>query len=111
MLTSWLAALLLAGGLSAVSCKNKAKEPAPTTTAPSPETTAPAPAPVEVSPDDQLIKGVNDAIKDYPGVSASVSNGEVTLTGSTERAKLPALMQSLHSLNPSRIDNSQLTLK
>lgn len=72
-------------------------------------TLAPA-APVEVSPDAALETGVRDATKDYPGVTANVANGEVTLTGTIERDRLPSLMQSLHALNPKKVNNN-LTVK
>ena len=69
----------------------------------------PAP-PVTVSPDSNLEAGLRDATKDYPGVMATVSNGEVTLTGTIERSKLPKLMQSINSLNPKKVNNN-LTVK
>ena len=65
---------------------------------------APAPAPV-ITADDPLTSAVSDAVKDHPTVSASVSNGVITLTGSIERAKLQPLMQLLNSLQPKSIDN------
>ena len=68
------------------------------------------PAPVTISPDDTLIKNVNDAIKDYPGVKASVNDGVVTLTGNIKRSELQKLMMSLQSLHPKKINN-QLTIK
>ena len=67
-------------------------------------------APPVVAPDSALTQGVTDATKDFPGVTAAVANGEVTLTGTIKRADLPKLMQSLQSLNPSKINN-QLTIK
>ena len=67
-------------------------------------------APVEVSPDATLETGVRDATKDYPSVTATVANGEVTLTGTIERDKLPNLMQSINSLNPKKVNNN-LTIK
>jgi len=70
----------------------------------------PPPAPVVISADDPLIKSVNDAIKDFPGVKASVSEGVVTLTGEIQRPSLQRLMKSLQSLKPKKIDN-QLTIK
>ena len=70
----------------------------------------PAPAPVVIAPDDPLTKGVTDAVKDYPGVSATVKDGEITLTGDIKRASLQKLMMSLHSLKPRKINN-QLTIK
>jgi hypothetical protein len=71
-------------------------------------TPAPAPtvAPVEVTADDTLTTTVKDATKDFPGVTASVNAGEITLTGNITRAKLPALMQSLNSLHPKKINNN-----
>jgi hypothetical protein len=69
-----------------------------------------APATPSVSPDDALSQGVTDATKDFPTVKASVSNGEITLTGNIKRADLQKLMQSLNSLNPKKINN-QLTIK
>ncbi|HEY5371342.1 MAG TPA: BON domain-containing protein [Hanamia sp.] len=69
----------------------------------------PPPAPT-VSPDSALSQGVTDATKDFPTVKAAVNNGEITLTGSIKRADLKRLMQSLNSLNPTKINN-QLTIK
>ncbi len=73
-------------------------------------TVAPPPAPVEIAADDPLTKGVTDATKDFPGVTATVKDGVITLTGELSRSRLPALMQSLNSLKPKKIDN-KLTLK
>jgi osmotically-inducible protein OsmY len=85
---------------SFTACKGKDKENNTTTTT-TPSTTAP-----EISTDDALQKGVTDATKDYPGVSATVSNGEVTLTGTIERDKLPNLMQSIQGLSPKKVNNN-----
>jgi osmotically-inducible protein OsmY len=73
-------------------------------------TVAPPPAPVEINADSTLNRGVADAIKDFPTVTATVSNGEITLTGSIKRSNLPTLMQSLNSLQSKKINN-QLTVK
>ena|SRR6476661_22042 len=69
----------------------------------------PAP-PVEVNTDSGLESGLRDATKDYPGVTATVNNGEVTLTGTIARSKLPKLMQSINALNPKKVNNN-LTIK
>lgn len=69
----------------------------------------PPPAPV-VNADSALIQGVTDATKDFPSVKASVTNGEITLTGNIKRADLQKLMQTLNSLKPGKINN-QLTIK
>lgn len=91
------------------SCKSKPKETESTvdTTFVAP---APTPAPVEITADDHLTTGVKDATKDYPGVNATVNDGEITLTGELQRSKLQDLMQTLNSLKPKKINN-QLTLK
>jgi hypothetical protein len=88
-------------------CKDKKKDADTTTTT---TTTAPAPAPVQVDNDTEIRQKLTDATKDYPGVTATVNNGEVTLTGTVERDRLPGLMQSVHSMNPRKVNN-QLTIK
>jgi osmotically-inducible protein OsmY len=60
--------------------------------------------------DDSLREQVKDATKDYPDVTATVDNGEVTLTGTISREKLPKLMQSVQALNPKKVNNN-LTIK
>jgi osmotically-inducible protein OsmY len=89
-------------------CKDKKKEAETTTTTTTPA--EPAPAPVQVDNDADIRQKLTDATKDFPGVTATVSNGEVTLTGTVERDRLPKLMQSVHSLNPRKVNN-QLTIK
>lgn len=69
---------------------------------------APPPPPPPAATD--LTQGVMDATKDFPEVTATVNNSEITLTGTLNRSDLPTLMQSLNSLNPSKINN-ELTLK
>ena len=73
-------------------------------------TVTPPPAPVEINTDSTLTQGVADATKDFPSVTATINNGEITLTGSIQRSNLPKLMQSLNSLHPKKINN-QLTIK
>ena len=63
-------------------------------------------APVEVNTDAALADGLRDATKDYPGVTATAVNGEVTLTGTIERNKLADLMQTVNSLNPKKVNNN-----
>ena len=69
----------------------------------------PPPAPVATA-DDTLTKGVTDATKDFPGVTAMVNNGEITLTGTITRSNLQTLMQTLNTLGAKKINN-QLTIK
>ena len=109
-------ALVLAGSMLFTSCKSKTKETTTTTTTtvavdtPATTYTAPPPPPVEVSADDALRQGVTDATKDFPGVNATVANGEVTVTGDMKRADWLKLKPILDGLNPKKVNN-QLTLK
>lgn len=101
--------LLLAAGITATSCKSKEKQadnnPA-TDTAVTMDNSTVNPVP-EIAPDDSLTAGVHDAIKDFPGVTASVSNGEVTLHGGpVSREQLQTLMQAIQSLHPKKVNNN-----
>lgn len=103
---------IAAFGMSAMqlsSCKDKAKDPEPTTVAPAPVETIAPPAPVEISADDSLKNMLTDATKDYPTVNSSVSNGEVTLTGTLAKEKLPELMKAVNALKPKKV-NQQITI-
>jgi hypothetical protein len=106
-----LLVVILMAGTIATSCKSKNKDAAPTTTRTTAvDTTINTTAPVQISPDDALTKNLQDVTKDYPGVTATVNNGEVTLTGTLKRDRLPKLMQSIHALNPKKVNNN-LTLQ
>jgi outer membrane receptor for ferrienterochelin and colicin len=98
-------ALMLLAGFTVQSCGNKKKNETTTTTTTAPDNNT-STAPVTVSSDDELKRGVADATKDFPGVTATVNNGEITLTGTIQRDRLPTLMQSLNSLQPKRINNN-----
>ncbi len=104
-------AVIMAGGLFATGCKGKNKDTETNinTTTYDTSTAVPA-APVEVSPDAALQNGVRDATKDFPGVSATVTNGEITLSGTIDRSGLQRLMPTLQSLQPKKINNN-LTVK
>ena len=106
---SFFFVLALAGGMNLGSCKNKAKDADSTTKTNVDSNNANTTAP-EISSDAALETNVKDATKDYPGVTATVNNGEVTLTGTVDRDRLPKLMQSINGLNPRKVNN-QLTLK
>ena len=109
-LKNLLFVLTLTGGIAFAACKGKTKSNEPTTTTTNVDSSATTTIPVEIAPDETLQNGVRDATKDYPGVNASVSNGEITLTGEITRDKLANLMQSLNSLQPKKINNN-LTIK
>lgn len=59
--------------------------------------------------DDPLMMSVKDATKDYPGVTATVVDGTVMLTGTIEKAQLPKLMMALNGLGAKSIDNKLVT--
>jgi osmotically-inducible protein OsmY len=109
-------ALFLSAALFSMSCKDKKEDKstdANSTTNTGQEvtgdtsTSATQSAPTTTSPaatvtDEQL----RDAIKDYPNVTATANNGEVTLTGSIKRDELPALMKRVQALNPTKVNNN-----
>ena len=69
-------------------------------------TVAPPPAaPVVITADDPLKTSVDATIKTYPGVSATVQDGVVTLTGQIKRDDLQKLMVALNTLKPKKIEN------
>ena len=99
------------GSMQMTSCKKKAEVPAETTVTTTTETQVETEAaPVEIASDDQLETNVKDAVKDFPGVTATVTDGEITLTGEITRDRLATLMQGLHALHPKKINNN-LTVK
>ena len=71
----------------------------------------PPPATVVITADDPLKANVDNTVKAYPGVSASIQDGVVTLTGEIKRADLQKLMMELNSLKPKSIDNKKLIIK
>ncbi len=103
-------ALLLSSNLAFTSCKGKKTETTTTTTTPTTVDTPAYTAPVEVSGDDALRRGVTDATKDFPGVNATVNNGEITVSGDISRSDWMRLKPSLDALNPKKVNN-QLTIK
>lgn len=74
---------------------------------------APPPQPMDnfdAAKDSLITKGVNDAIKDFKSVKATVQGGVITLTGEIKRDQLPKLMQMLNDLGPKSVVNN-LTVK
>lgn len=70
-----------------------------------------APAPVEIAMDDPLTQAVTDALKAFPGVSATVKDGIISLTGSIAKADRQKLMMVLQQLKPKKVDPTGLTNK
>ena len=66
--------------------------------------------PVVITADDPLKASVDNTIKPYPGVNATIQDGIITLTGEIKRADLQQLMMALNSLKPKSIEN-KLTIK
>jgi len=103
--------VLVSVGNAIVSCKEKTKADETKTeekTPVPPEEQVPMttqPEPVTIAVDDSLAKGIATATKDYPTVMAEVKNGEIILTGTIERSRLPKLMQGLTLLKPKKITN------
>jgi hypothetical protein len=100
-------AVVFSAGFSSCKDKNKAEPQKTTVTTTNDANTAP----VVISPDEQLQKDLVAATKDFPEVNYQVKDGEVTLTGTVERDRLIRLMQSVHALNPRKVNNQQLTIK
>lgn len=67
-------------------------------------------APVEINSDSVLSNSVNEVVKTYSGVSATVKDGVVTLTGDIKKAQLPNLIKSVQELKPKKVEN-KLTIK
>ena len=67
--------------------------------------------PPVITADDPLTKGVADATKDYPGVTAAVKDGVVSVTGEITKDKWKKLKMALDGLHPKKVDGSALTIK
>jgi len=68
----------------------------------------PAEATVEITADEPLTVAVRDAVKDHPGVNATVNDGVIILTGEIKQSDRTILMQKLNALKPRKIDPSGL---
>lgn len=67
--------------------------------------------PPVITADDPLTKTVTDAVKDYPGITASVKDGVVAVTGTISADKWKKLKMSLDGLHPKKVDGTGLTIK
>lgn len=99
---------VLAGGYS---CKGKNKTPETGTTTTTQPTEPSTPAPVEISPDEELRKGVTDATKDVNGLTARVDSGVIYLSGTISRDDNMRITPTLNSLRPKKINRDNLTVK
>lgn len=75
-------------------------------------TPPPPPPPPMPTADDMLRSSVDSALsaKSITGVTATVANGEVTLTGTIKRADLKKVMQAASEAKPKKVNNN-LTLE
>ena len=71
----------------------------------------PTMAPPVITADDPLTKAVNDALTAFPGVTATVTDGTVTLMGQIAKADRQKLMMAIQSLKPKKVEASGLTNK
>jgi hyperosmotically inducible periplasmic protein len=71
---------------------------------------APPPAPVEITADDPLTVAVRDATKDFPGVTATVTDGVIAVKGELKAADWKRLKIALDGLKPKKVDASGLTI-
>ncbi|MDN5287156.1 MAG: transport-associated protein [Mucilaginibacter sp.] len=69
-----------------------------------------AAAPITISPDEVLTKAVVDATKDYPGVTAAVKDGVISLKGTLTVDKWKRLKMSLDALSPKKVDASGISI-
>lgn len=72
-------------------------------------TVAAAPPPPTITADDPLTIAVNDALKAFPGVSATVKDGIISLTGKIAKLDRQKLMMALQALKPKKVEVGGLT--
>ena len=68
---------------------------------------APPPPPVQINPDEVLRKSVDSvlAAKGVSGVTATVSDGVVTLTGNVKKADRMKAVQAVNEIKPKKVVN------
>lgn len=71
-------------------------------------TTKPLPTPPPVSPDKMLEGTVNEGLKKkgFTTVTATVANGEITLSGTLDKAKVPEAMMVANESKPKKVINN-----
>lgn len=73
----------------------------------------PPPPPVVINPDDLLKKAIDSTFtaKGITGITAAISNGEVTLTGDVKKADLQKVMQAAMESKPKKVNNQMKIVK
>lgn len=66
---------------------------------------------VNISPDDALTTQVSAAVKDFPGVAATVNDGVISVAGELTKDQWKTLKMALDGLGPKKVDASGLKLK
>lgn len=105
-----LMALLVTG----FSCKGKDKDKTTDSTTTTTNTASPEVAPTTplvVSNDDALKQGVTDATKDVKGLTTSVQDGVIMLSGTISKEDNMRITPTLNSLRPKRIDRTNLKVQ
>jgi osmotically-inducible protein OsmY len=76
-------------------------------------TVPPPPPPVQINPDDVRRNAIDAAFaaKGIKGITATVSNGEVTLTGDVKKADLARVMQVANEAKPRKVTNQMKIIK
>jgi osmotically-inducible protein OsmY len=71
-------------------------------------TTKPLPTPEPPSPDKMIEGTVNEALKkkNITGVTVSVKDGEVTLSGTVDKAKVAEVMMAANEAKPKKVINN-----
>ena len=88
-------------GVKSVQDNTMVAEPPPTTITTEPTITA----------DDPLAKAVTDALKDHPGIKATVNGGVITVTGEASSTEWRTVKMALDGLRPKKVDASGLKVK
>ncbi len=70
---------------------------------------SPAYTPPVITADDPLTSAVTDALKSFPGVTATVKDGIVSLTGKISKLDRQKLMMALQALKPKKVEVGGLT--
>ncbi|PSL43834.1 BON domain-containing protein [Chitinophaga niastensis] len=66
---------------------------------------------VAITADDALKTGVAAVVKDFPGITADVKDGIISIKGESTAAKWKTLKMALDALKPKRVDASGLKVK
>lgn len=71
----------------------------------------PTPAPVANNADATMKTAVDGIVKDFPGITADVKDGVITITGESKADRWKKLKMALDGLKPKKVDASGLKIK